>query len=92
MRLTFHAVVLVLSVISVACTHRSPVTPAGASAAQDSSPNYAIQQAYRDSVERATLGRFLTEYQQRARPFQQAGNYLGEMQLVREIAAKYPAG
>ena len=90
MRLTFQGVVLVLSVILVACTHRSPATRAGASAARDSSPNYAIQQAYRDSVERATVGRFLAEYQRRARPFQQAGNYLGEMQLVRELAAKYP--
>ncbi|HEX6053052.1 MAG TPA: hypothetical protein VFZ21_27480 [Gemmatimonadaceae bacterium] len=90
MRLTFQTVVLFLSAISVACTHRSPATLAGAPAARDSSPNYAIQQAYRDSVERATVGRFLTEYQQRARPLQQAGNYLGEMQLVRELAAKYP--
>ena len=54
------------------------------------SNNYAIQQAYTDSVERARVGKFLTEYQQRARPFQQAGNYLGEMQLIRQLVAQYP--
>jgi hypothetical protein len=64
---------------AVACAHKAP----GAN-------TYAIQQAYSDSAEQARVGQFLTEYQQRARPFQQAGNYLGEMQLIRQLVARYP--
>ena len=62
-----------------------PDSPATADSA---TPNYAIQQAYRDSVERARVGRFIAEYQRRARPLQEVGNYLGEMQLVRQLATE----
>jgi hypothetical protein len=63
----------------LSCAHKTP-----------KSNTYAIQQAYSDSVEQVRVGKFLTEYQQRARPFQQAGNYLGEMQLIRQLVAQYP--
>lgn len=46
-------------------------------------PNYAVQHAYRDSVEQARVGKFIAEYQQRARAFQIGGNYLGQIQLLR---------
>jgi hypothetical protein len=68
-----------LAAAAAACAHKA------------AKPNtYAIQQAYSDSVEQARVGKFLTEYQQKARPFQQAGNYLGEMQLIRQLVAQYP--
>ena len=69
-----------LLAVATACAHKASNTDA----------SYAIQQAYPDSVEQALVGKFLTEYQQRARPFQQAGNYFGEMQLIRQMAAQYP--
>ena len=34
---------------------------------------------------------FIAEYQQRSRVLQEAGNVLGEMQLMKELAAKYPS-
>jgi hypothetical protein len=71
--------VVAVPVLTAACAHKAPKTN-----------TYAIQQAYSDSVEQARVGKFLTEYQQRARPFQQAGNYLGEMQLIRQLVTQYP--
>jgi hypothetical protein len=69
-----------LAATTAACAHKAPKSGA----------NYAIQQAYPDSVEQALVGKFLTEYQQRARPFQQTGNYLGELQLLRQMVEQYP--
>ena len=69
-----------LVVATVACGHNASKTATSS----------AIQQGYPDSVEQALAGKFLTEYQAAARPFQQAGNYLGEMQLIRRLAEEYP--
>jgi hypothetical protein len=85
-RLTTAALLVSTSALA-ACAHRSTSAPARGT----TRVNYAIQQAYADSVEQAPVGAFLTEYQQRARPLQQAGNYLGELQLLRQMAARYPA-
>lgn len=74
-----------------ACAHPAASAASRGPTERDTSrTNYAIQQAYRDSVEQVRVGKFITEYQQRARPLQQAGNYLGEMQLLTDMAAQYP--
>ena len=52
--------------------------------------SYAIHQASPDSIDQALVAKFLAEYRQRARPFQQGGNYFGEMQLIQQLAAQYP--
>ena len=84
-RLTTAALLVSTSALA-ACAHRSTSAPAR----DTTRAEHAIQQAYADSVEQARVGAFLAEYQQRARPLQQAGNYLGEMQLLRQMAARYP--
>jgi tetratricopeptide (TPR) repeat protein len=84
-RLTTAALLVSTSALA-ACAHRSTSAPARGT----TRVNYAIQQAYADSVEQARVGAFLAEYQQRARPLQRAGNYLGEIQLLRQMAARYP--
>jgi hypothetical protein len=90
-RLTILVTPAIACAITLGCQRRSSPPPAAVAAAADTAqPSYAIQQAYRDSVERATIGRFFTAYQQRARPLQEAGNYLGEMQLLRQLAAENP--
>ena len=90
-RLTIPVVLLSSVTLALGCTHRSSPTAASAPAGKDTSrADYAIQQAYSDSVEQVRIGKFLGEYQQSARPFQQAGNDLGEMQLVRQLASQYP--
>jgi hypothetical protein len=53
-----------------------------ARAANTSRTPNTIQQANADSIEQARVGKFMrSEYQQRARPLQQSGNFLGELQL-----------
>ena len=90
-RLTILAIPAIACAIALGCQRRSSPPPAAIAPAADTArPGFAIQQAYRDSVERATIGRFFTQYQQRARPLQEAGNYLGEMQLLRQLAAENP--
>jgi hypothetical protein len=74
-----------------ACAHPAASAASRGPTERDTSrTNYAIQQAYRDSVEQVRVGKFIAEYQQRARPLQHAGNYLGEMQLLTQMAAQYP--
>lgn len=80
---------LLFPLLHAACS-APPAPGAARPAGRDTTTlNYALRQAYADSVDRARLAAFFAEYQARARPFQEKGNYLGEMGLLQELAAKY---
>lgn len=83
-----------VAVVLAACaTTAARSGPAAAEASADTSGlNYALRAQYRDSVERAQLAAFFTEYNgARSIALAQSGNVLGELLLLRELAAKYPA-
>lgn len=88
-RLTTRRLVILAVAVTTACAPASVATRTPAPRDTSRTPN-TIQQANADSIEQARVGKFMSEYQQRARPLQQSGNFLGELQLLRQMAAQYP--
>jgi hypothetical protein len=78
-----------LIILIAACTGGPSAGRGGEPATPQDSTAYAIRDAFPDSVEQAMVGAFLQSYGSRVIPLQQAGNYLGEVELLRELAAGY---
>lgn len=85
---------LAVAALLAACATTAARTNSAATeaSADTSGLNYALRAQYRDSVERAQLAAFFAEYNgARSIALAQSGNVLGELLLLRELAAKYPA-